>query len=87
MSLPLTLTRVALRPERALDLRDGAGTAVTAVEGVLWITETGEAGDVLLEPGQSHVVSRNGLTLVSALGGAAVALLVPARPSGITAAF
>ncbi len=77
MTHPITIARVSLHPSKSLDIRNGHGTNVRVVEGVVWITQAGDPQDVVLAAGQSFVVDRDGLTLVSALGAPAVITIIP----------
>lgn len=43
------------------------GLTIHAVDGVVWITEEGLHADILLEPGQSHTLSRRSLIVGEAL--------------------
>ena len=45
--------------------------------GSLWITEEGEREDRILRRGQSFVLDRQGLSLVTALGGPAMLVVQP----------
>src|SRR5262245_56246219 len=56
-----------LGAREVLNIRDGAGLAVKCLEGALWITQDGDLADVVLGEGQSFVLDRPGLALVSAL--------------------
>jgi hypothetical protein len=68
-------TLVQLRAREVLDIRDGQGLAVRCVGGALWITQDGDADDVVLKAGQCFVLDRPGLALVSAPVGFATALI------------
>ena len=57
---------------RILEIRDAAGTTVTASDGVLWITEEDSRRDVLLRTGQSFRLMRSGLALVEACTDASI---------------
>lgn len=47
------------------------GTELRALAGVVWITETGAAGDVFLAAGQSHRLEGKGRVVVEAVRGEA----------------
>jgi hypothetical protein len=55
-----------------VEMRDAAGTTVTAQSGVVWITEEDSRGDVLLRPGQSFRLVRSGLALIEACSDASI---------------
>ena len=72
-------TPVYLKPRELLPVQDGIGIEVKALRGNLWITQDGDSKDTVLGPGESFVIDRGGLTLVTALLGAAVLVLQPGR--------
>lgn len=91
MSNAVDTTLQRLESGQMLRISDGAGTLVTAVAGTVWITQDGDAEDIILESGvkaglesglesgSDFVVDRDGLVLVSALGGdAEVSIAAPA---------
>jgi hypothetical protein len=55
-----------------VEMRDAAGTTVTAQAGVVWITEEDSRRDVLLRPGQSFRLVRSGLALIEACSDASI---------------
>jgi hypothetical protein len=57
---------VRLEPGQLLDIHDGEGIEVTCVEGALWITQSHDPRDIVIETGESFTVQRSGLTLLSA---------------------
>jgi hypothetical protein len=72
-------TPVYLKPRELLPVENGVGIEVKALRGNLWITQAGDAKDKVLGPGESFVIDRAGLTLVTALLGPAVLVLQPGR--------
>jgi hypothetical protein len=58
-----------------LELHDAAGTTIANRRGILWVTQDGDPRDIVLAPGQSFTVDRDGTTLVTSMRGAAVAAL------------
>ena len=58
----------ALMLERwdTVELIDAAGATAALDEGCVWITMDGDRRDIVLGPGQSWTVERNGRTLVQA---------------------
>lgn len=64
--------RIDLQRGRFLRLVDGAGSTVTAHAGSVWLTEQDSARDVVLRPGQSFRLGRQGLALVEAFSDAAI---------------
>ena len=57
---------IRLRTREVLDINDGQGLTVTCLDGALWVTQADDPKDVVLEAGQSFVLTKPGLTLVSA---------------------
>jgi hypothetical protein len=47
-------------------IEDGRGLQVTVLNGVVWVTQAQDVRDVILVPGQSFVLDRNGRALVYA---------------------
>ncbi len=70
---------VDLQPETFISLRDLQGLRIACFEGVLWITYDGDPSDILLQPGQSHEVTRKGAA-VQALGRCRMAIEQASRP-------
>ena len=68
-------TPVYLKPRELRPVEDGIGIEVKALRGNLWITQEGDSKDKVLGPGESFVIDRAGLTLVTALLGPAVLVL------------
>jgi hypothetical protein len=61
----------------------GKGLQVTAVQGVVWVTQANDPRDVILSRGQSFILDRSGLAVAYALKDAAIVV----GPAGhITAA-
>jgi len=55
-----------LERDNVLRIFDGAGVRVTAVSGVLWLTEEGMPDDVVLVAGSDHVIEHPGKTVLLA---------------------
>jgi hypothetical protein len=69
--------QVCLKAGESLRIAEGAGYEVTCVRGHLWITQHGDPEDRVIDSGQSFVLNRPGLSLVTALGEPAVAVVKP----------
>ena len=71
-------------PARSVHRIDaGKGLQITAVQGLVWVTQANDPRDIILSRGQSFILDRKGLTVVYALKDAAIV----AGPAGhITAA-
>jgi len=70
-------TPVHLQARELLPIEDGAGLEVKSLGGDLWITQAGDPEDKILHGGESFVLDRPGLTLVTALCGPAVLVVQP----------
>ena len=68
-------TQVLLNQQ--LRLRNASGWVVESCGGTLWITQEGDARDVLLNTGERFTLDRDGKTIVSGIGGAMLALRPP----------
>ena len=76
MTAPLD-TPVYLKMGESLPITDGAGLAVKCIWGTLWITQHGDLEDRVLGSGESFVLDRPGLSLVTALGNPALVVVQP----------
>ena len=63
---------IRLNTGELLDINDGEGFKVECVEGSVWITQSNDPRDIVLNAGQSFVLDRSGLALVCAAAGPAV---------------
>lgn len=71
MTNPEKPIKMQLRRGGLLRLRR-AGSRVTVHAGSVWITEHGNARDVILRPGESFVLAQPGLALLEACSDAAL---------------
>jgi hypothetical protein len=55
-----------LKARDILDIHNGEGLVVKCLRGVLWITQSNDTDDIVIRAGQSFVLDRPGLALVSA---------------------
>jgi Protein of unknown function (DUF2917) len=60
-------TPIYLKAREILPIEDGAGLEVKCLRGTLWITQSGDCEDRILDGGESFVLDRPGLSLVNAL--------------------
>ena len=70
---------VYLRARQSLRVEDGARREVKCLQGELWITQEGDQQDRLIRAGESLVLDRDGLSLVTALGEPALLIVHPGR--------
>jgi hypothetical protein len=61
---------IRLQRDQHLRLSDARGWKVKSVNGTVWITQEGDSRDIVIRPGQSFVLDRNGTALLSALNDA-----------------
>lgn len=72
---------VALRPRQIWSANLRAGQSVRCERGVLWLTQSGEARDIILRVGQRWTAKRRGLAVAQAMGDSRLAWTKP-RPGG-----
>jgi hypothetical protein len=70
-------TPVCLKAGESLRVAEGTGLEVKCVRGHLWITQHGDLEDRIIDSGQSFVLNRPGLSLVTALGEPGVVVVKP----------
>ena len=68
----------ALPERRVLRLTHARGTRIVAVAGDVWITEDGRYDDVVLAPGESAALERNGMAMITTFNSADVEIVPPA---------
>jgi Protein of unknown function (DUF2917) len=77
---------IQLERRETARMKDVVGTRIDCLSGCIWITEHGLQDDQVLEAGESHIISRNGVAVVQALSEAAVGIRSPVvRRAGIMA--
>ncbi len=74
MVLTVETPRLSLAEGEFLRLDDARGLRIQPAGGPLWITEEGEPRDFVVAAGETFVISRDGRTLVQAMGPALVDL-------------
>lgn len=79
----LEIKPVRLSARSVHRIEGGKGLQITAIGGVVWLTQANDERDVILSKGQSFILDRKGLAVVFALKEAAIVV----GPAGhITAA-
>ena len=68
-------TPIGISGGSLLRLVDARGMQVQVERGVLWITQEGDAKDVLVRGGESFRLDRDGVALLSACGATALTLV------------
>ena len=74
MDLIIEAPVLALNPGQVVTLDDAAGVRILAKAGTVWITYEDSINDLIVGPGETIVVARNGRTVVQALQPSCVAL-------------
>jgi len=67
MNLDLERPTLSLDAGQVVALDDAEGSRISTRLGTVWVTFEGSIKDVILGPGESIIVTRNGRTLVQAL--------------------
>ena len=80
MDLDLYKSELCLTDNAPIRLLSARGVRITCTAGLVWLTVEGEAGDVFLTPGQSHLVRGRGLGLLEAIGSGRVRFDKTAQP-------
>ena len=84
MELHLNAPVLALAAGEVVTLDDVRGIRIQARLGTVWVTEEANPRDHVVGPGESHVVSRAGRTVIQALQPAWVAI---GEPKAVNDAF
>jgi len=69
--------RMQVLLNQQLRLRHAAGWVVESCGGTVWITQEGDARDVLLNTGERFTLDRDGKTIVSGIGEAILSVRPP----------
>lgn len=64
------ITGIDLAIAQTARLRDAAGVIVCCISGEVWITQEGDAGDIILGASKQFTITKNGLVLLEALADA-----------------
>jgi DUF2917 family protein len=79
--------KLELRAREVVNIEDGEGLTVACLDGMLWITQASDVKDIVIHDGESFVLDRPGLALVSApVGPARVAIHAAADCQWVTEA-
>src|SRR5262245_51342438 len=77
MLAPLDLQPITLQARNVHRIDNGLGQQVTAVKGVVWVTQEHDSRDIILSAGESAVLDRRGLAVVYAFKDALVTVGTP----------
>jgi hypothetical protein len=69
MKIDLGERELQLREHCPLRLSEASGIIVRCTRGVLWMTITGDAGDIVLASGESYRVRGAGRIVIESIGG------------------
>ena len=58
---------LSLEPGQVVTLDDARGVRIRATGGTIWVTYEGNCNDLIVEPGRTLVIARNGRTVVQAM--------------------
>ncbi|HKB54194.1 MAG TPA: DUF2917 domain-containing protein [Ramlibacter sp.] len=72
MNIRVRAAPVCLPKGQAALLDDARGACVRCRAGSVWVTQERDRRDIVLEPGDSLVLERDGLTVVSALSDSSI---------------
>jgi hypothetical protein len=72
MNIRLRTAPICLPQGQAALLDDARGARVHCRAGSVWVTQEGDRRDIVLEPGESTVIERDGMAVVSALRDASI---------------
>jgi hypothetical protein len=75
MNTDLNLSVTRLERGQLQRINDGEGMCVLNLEGSLWLTQQGDARDIVLEAGDVACIEHAGLTILSALRDARYVLM------------
>jgi hypothetical protein len=80
MATSLSDLPLRLNTGQLLDIHDGDGLEIVCLEGAVWITQSNDPRDIVIEAGEAFVLDKSGLALVCASAGpATVAVAAPRR--------
>jgi Protein of unknown function (DUF2917) len=71
---------VHLNHRELLDINNGQGLAVACIAGTVWITQSHDARDIVINAGETFVLDKQGLALVAAPLGQATIAVQQAQP-------
>src|SRR5262245_16198256 len=77
MLAPLELEPITLQARTVHRIDSGQGQQVTAVKGVVWVTQEHDSRDIILSAGESAVLDRRGLAVVYAFKDALITVGTP----------
>ena len=85
MRIELNQDGICLKRRQLVKVRDGIGHTVVCASGSVWVTQDGDARDVILRAGESFTLDRKGPALVQAFEPGAITVLRSAPRSRMSA--
>ena len=79
MKINLQSGEYELSENAPIRLNNARGVSIQCTAGTIWITLSGEAGDIFLQAGERWSIKSNGLALIESIGTGCIRLEKPAR--------
>lgn len=79
MKIDLPSDEYELSENAPIRLNNARGVSIHCTAGTVWITLSGEAGDIFLQAGERWSIKSNGLALIESIGSGRIRLEKPAR--------
>ena len=79
MKINLQSGEYKLSENAPIRLNNARGVSIQCTAGTIWITLTGEAGDIFLQTGERWSIKNNGLALIESIGTGCIRLEWPSR--------
>lgn len=84
MHPPSPSPSVLIAPRQVVALHNACGTRISSRGGCVWLTQSGDARDVVLRPGESFRLDRAGTAVMTSARGADVTIAPPpGRPVAV----
>lgn len=77
--MDMSVNRAAINLEGGalLQIRNSTGSRIECLAGGVWITQEKDTRDIILQPGETFLIDREGLTLVGAFDTATISIIEP----------
>lgn len=87
MRTALNDIKLTLERRQTMNIGHATGTRITCASGCLWVTQHRDARDVVLDAGESYVLSRPGAAIIQALRPSTLFIREPTSGGAIPQAF
>ncbi len=84
MRIDVSSGEIRLTENQPLSLREARGLRVKCTSGIVWITLSGQAADVFLKAGESHILLGKGLALIECIGDGSIRIGMPEHRPGFS---